>query len=183
MLRPFFEDPLALKFSPYLVELPILVFFVIFVVSYKGYVFFYTCVCNSLSNGFKEWNKKAQDIFDGKKNANFYYSKHEASPCSLDHLVDSHFVLLKLVNEANENLGILVGSYFATQIVIICFETYFLVDMGLNGGWMTVCALIILLQTSVILIMVALSASSVHEEVIIPFLIAFACFNNWICRL
>lgn len=93
------------------------------------------------------------------------YSKHEGQPCSADHLVQSHFLLLKLVNEANENLGMLIGSYFATQIVIICFETYFLVDMGLNGGWMTVCALVILLQTSCIVIIVALSASYVHEEV------------------
>lgn len=38
-------------------------------------------------------------------------------------------------------------------------------DVGLNGGWMTICALAIMLQTSFIVIMVALSASYVHEEV------------------
>ena len=54
---------------------------------------------------------------------------------------------------------------FEFQIVIICFETYFCVGLGFNGGWTTVCALAILLQTLLIVIMVALSASSVHEEV------------------
>ena len=54
---------------------------------------------------------------------------------------------------------------FEFQIVIICFETYFCVGLGFNGGWTTVCALAILLQTLIIVIMVALSASSVHEEV------------------
>lgn len=37
--------------------------------------------------------------------------------------------------------------------------------MGLNGGWMTICALVITLQTTIIVIMVALTASNVHEEV------------------
>lgn len=117
------------------------------------------------------------------KTTKLNYSKHEGQPCSTDHLVESHFILLKLVNEANDNLGILIGSYFATQIVIICFETYFLVDMGLNGGWMTVCALIILLQTSCIVIIVALSASYVHEEVVlflncINYQIRFSAFSG-----
>ena len=30
----------------------------------QGYVFFYVCVCRSLTNGFKEWNKKAAHIFE-----------------------------------------------------------------------------------------------------------------------
>ena len=37
-------------------------------------------------------------------------------PCSLNHLVDSHFMFLKLVNEANQIFGVIVGSYFATQV-------------------------------------------------------------------
>ena len=37
--------------------------------------------------------------------------------------------------------------------------------MGFNGGWTTVCALAILLQTLIIVIMVGLSGSSVYEEV------------------
>lgn len=59
---------------------------------------------------------------------------------------------------------------FEFQIVIVCFETYFCVGLGFNGGWTTVCALAILLQTLIIVIMVALSASSVHEEVSLSWL-------------
>ena len=47
----------------------------------------------------------------------FYFSKDEGSPCSLNHLIDSHFALLKVVNEANDNFGMLIGSYFATQVL------------------------------------------------------------------
>ena len=39
--------------------------------------------------------------------------------------------------------------------------------MGLSGGWMTICAFGILLQTMCIVILVALTASYVHEEVIL----------------
>ena len=49
--------------------------------------------------------------------------------------------------------------------MIICFETYFLVNVGFNGGWMTICALVITLQTTLIVILVALTGSYVHEEV------------------
>ena len=49
-------------------------------------------------------------------NFHMEYSKTEGNPCSLDHLVNSHFILLKLVNDANDNLGILVGSYFGSQV-------------------------------------------------------------------
>ena len=47
---------------------------------------------------------------------NIFISKDEGSPCSLNHLINSHFALLKVVNEANENFGMLIGSYFATQV-------------------------------------------------------------------
>ena len=71
-----------------------------------------------MANGFKEWNKKAEDIFSFHRhnNINVDYSIDEAYPCSLNHLVNSHFMLLKLVNDANDTLGIIVGSYFATQV-------------------------------------------------------------------
>ena len=42
----------------------------------------------------------------------------------MTHLVDSHFVLLKLVNDTNKVMGFVVGCYFGTQIVILCFETF-----------------------------------------------------------
>jgi hypothetical protein len=83
--------------------------------NFQGYVFFYVCVCRSLANGFGEWNKKAEDIF-AYKGPNRPYSIDQAYPCSLDHLVTSHFMLLKLVNDANDILGIIVGPYFATQV-------------------------------------------------------------------
>ena len=82
----------------------------------------------------------------------------------MSHLVDCHFVLLKLVSETNEVLGAMVGSYFGTQVIILCFETYFLVDVGFSRGWLTSYAFLILLQTMLIMVMVALTASSVHEE-------------------
>ena len=47
---------------------------------------------------------------------NIFISKDEGSPCSLNHLINSHFALLKVVNEANDNFGMLIGSYFATQV-------------------------------------------------------------------
>ena len=40
----------------------------------------------------------------------------KSNPCSLEHLVDSHFILLRLVNETNEVLGGMIGSYFGTQV-------------------------------------------------------------------
>jgi hypothetical protein len=35
--------------------------------SLQGYVFFYVCVCRSLTNGFKDWNKKASHIFEYRR--------------------------------------------------------------------------------------------------------------------
>ena len=40
----------------------------------------------------------------------------KSDPCSLEHLVDSHFILLRLVKETNEVLGGMIGSYFGTQV-------------------------------------------------------------------
>ena len=82
---------------------------------FQGYVFFYGCVCQSLANGFKEWNKKAQDSFSFKLTA-AKYSKNEGSPCTLDHLVNSHFTLLKLVNDTDDILGAIVGGFFGTHV-------------------------------------------------------------------
>ena len=79
-----------------------------------------------MANGFKEWNKKAEDIFSFHRhnNINVDYSIDEAYPCSLNHLVNSHFMLLKLVNDANDTLGIIVGSYFATQVSLSNYGGY-----------------------------------------------------------
>ena len=57
---------------------------------------------------------------------NIFISKDEGSPCSLNHLINSHFALLKVVNEANENFGMLIGSYFATQVRFFSFWGQFL---------------------------------------------------------
>ena len=102
---------------PYVQEWPILMLILMLVASYKGYVFFYVCVCQSLSNGFKEWNKKAEDSFSFKM-IKAKYSKNEGAPCSMDHLVNSHFTLLKLVNDTNDVLGVIVGSFFATHVIL-----------------------------------------------------------------
>ena len=40
----------------------------------------------------------------------------KSNPCSLEHLVDSHFILLRLVNETNEVLGGMIGSYFDSAL-------------------------------------------------------------------
>jgi hypothetical protein len=48
----------------------------------------------------------------------------------------------------------LLKIVFFLQVIILCFESYFLVEMGLSGGWMTICAFGILLQTMVIVILV-----------------------------
>ncbi len=40
---------------------------------FQGYVFFYVCVCRSLTNGFKEWNKKAAHIFEYRGFYSFIY--------------------------------------------------------------------------------------------------------------
>jgi hypothetical protein len=67
---------------------------------------------------------------------------------------------------------LLASTQLFEQVIILCFESYFLVEMGLSGGWMTICAFGILLQTMSIVILVALSASYVHEEVsILPYFI------------
>ena len=89
LVRPFATDPLYWdqQIHPYLLEVPILILILLLVASYKGYVFFYGCVCQSLSNGFKEWNKKAEDSFAFKL-IPAKYSKNEGTPCSLDHLVN-----------------------------------------------------------------------------------------------
>ena len=89
LLRPFATDPLDWDqhVHPYILEVPILILILLLVASYKGYVFFYGCVCQSLSNGFKEWNKKAEDSFSFKL-TQAKYSKNEGTPCSLDHLVN-----------------------------------------------------------------------------------------------
>ena len=84
-------------------------------------MFFYVCVCRSLANGLSEWNKKAQDIFSFRGSGHYYFDQNCSIdnityPCSLNHLVNSHFILLKLVNEANDVLSVIVGSYFATQV-------------------------------------------------------------------
>ena len=34
----------------------------------------------------------------------------------MEHLVDSHFILIRLVTETNEVLGSMIGSYFGTQV-------------------------------------------------------------------
>jgi hypothetical protein len=47
------------------------------------------------------------------------FSLDESSPCTLDHLVDSHFILLNLVGETNAIFGVIIGSYFATQVSTI----------------------------------------------------------------
>ena len=54
-------------------------------------------------------------------------------------------------------------------MIILCFETYFLVQIGLSGGWTTCYTIIIFLQTIGILVLVAMTASSVYEEVGIDF--------------
>ena len=65
--------------------------------------------------------------------------------------------------------------FWFLQIVIICFEMYFIIEMGFSGGWISVCALAILVQTTSIVIIVALSASHVHEEVRLLLLTALSC--------
>ena len=40
-----------------------LIIFLLVVASYKGYVFFYVCICRTLSNGFAIWNKETRAYF------------------------------------------------------------------------------------------------------------------------
>ena len=49
-------------------------------------------------------------------------------------------------------------------MIILCFESYFLVEMGLSGGWMTICAFGILLQTMVIVILVIINQNSALKK-------------------
>ena len=42
--------------------------------------------------------------------------RKKADPCSMEHLVDSHFILIRLVTETNDVLGSMIGSYFGTQV-------------------------------------------------------------------
>ena len=51
------------------------------------------------------------------------------------------------------------------KVVILCFESYYLIGLGLTGGWMTACAGLIMVQTAAVVMVVALAASYVHEEV------------------
>ena len=47
--------------------------------------------------------------------------RKKADPCSMEHLVDSHFILIRLVTETNDVLGSMIGSYFGTQVEMQSF--------------------------------------------------------------
>ena len=51
------------------------------------------------------------------------------------------------------------------QVIIVCFESYYLIGLGVTGGFMTACAALILVQTAAVMMVVALAASYVHEQV------------------
>ena len=50
-------------------------------------------------------------------------------------------------------------------MIIVCFESYYLIGLGVTGGFMTACAALILVQTAAVMMVVALAASYVHEQV------------------
>ena len=63
--------------------------------------------------------------------------------------------------------GPIITTYFFSQIVIICFIIYVIIDLGLSI--MSTLALMILVQTSILLYMVTSTASRVHEEATLGF--------------
>lgn len=212
VFRPFTTDPrscstvgpdhdsrFCLDASKYLLELPVLFFVLAVLAAYKAGVFLYACVCRTLTNAFREWNEAAISVFccsdaNGDQQTTYCILDMKSEPryklCSMEHLVESHFLLLKTVKAADDVLGIIAGSYFGTQVnslqlrfsflgcrnkdipaqvITVCFEVYYLVSMGLSGGWLTVSAFLILLQTAVIMLLVSLSACAVAEEASLGF--------------
>ena len=51
-------------------------------------------------------------------------------------IVNSHFILLKLVNEANDVLSVIVGSYFATQVSTKFLKKFFFLPKWLTPTWL-----------------------------------------------
>ena len=160
-LRPFTENPTNTG-QETVIDTFMILFIIYTILTYKLCIIFYICICKSLRNAFTQWNKTAKGYLESRPRFGDY--KSTSFPYSFDHLVHSHFILVNLVNLTDDIFGPIVITYFATQIIVICFEIYNLIAMGLSSGLMAACAFFILLQTSALFLKVSLTASSVHES-------------------
>ena len=85
----------------------------------------------------------------------------------VEKLASDHFILLKLVKMTDDLYGPVITTYFFSQIITICFIIYVIIDLGLSI--MSLLASMILIQASILLYMVTLTASKVHEEATLGF--------------
>ena len=162
--RSFMEDPRKLGTG---VDIGILVMTCYVFSSYKCCLFFYNCVCQSLSNGFKTWNQMTENYFDNLPSYGIPKSKKDNDPYNLIQLVESHFLLIELVKNTDDIFAPIITTYFFTQVIIICFIIYEVIELGLT--MMSVWAVLLLVQTSLILYLVANTATKVHEEAMAGF--------------
>ena len=93
--------------------------------------------------------------------------KKDNDPYTLIQLVESHFILIELVKNTDEIFGPIITTYFFTQVIIICFIIYEVIELGIT--MMSLLAVLILFQTSLILFLVANNASKVNEAATMGF--------------
>ena len=162
-LRPFISDPRSLgsKTTDEVVNLLILFSLIYLYTTYKINIMFYSYICKAISSSFKSWNRKTKSYFT--KPQQFVIPKNQL----IEKLASDHFILLKLVKITDDLYGPIITTYFFSQIVIICFIIYVIIDLGLSI--MSTLALMILVQTSILLYMVTCTASRVHEEATLGF--------------
>ena len=108
-----------------------------------------------------------ENYFDNLPSYGIPKSKKDNDPYNLIQLVESHFLLIELVKNTDDIFAPIITTYFFTQVIIICFIIYEVIELGLT--MMSVWAILLLVQTSLILYLVANTATKVHEEAMAGF--------------
>jgi hypothetical protein len=153
-LQPFMADPRNAVNSTLCNGFYLMLMFYIFS-SYKFTIFFYTYCCNTISESFKIWNRRAKRFFHPDGGA-------KEDGVTVQQLASQHFTLVQLVHDADHVFGLIITTYFVSLVGIIIFTIYeiILYSFGTMSLWLTV---LIFLPSSLTLLTVAMAASEVAE--------------------
>ncbi|XP_021947086.2 uncharacterized protein LOC110845035 [Folsomia candida] len=127
----------------------------------RAFLLLFSFKSKLLRHAFKIWNKRLKMLIRSSPTATYTDEKLRCEKAFEDYRV-----LLKLVRLTDQVFGMVLQSYYGSQLLNMCFELYYLARSGTYNKTPLeiLAALIVLVQNIYIFFTVSLDAANVNEE-------------------
>ncbi|CAG7712545.1 unnamed protein product [Allacma fusca] len=138
----------------------------------RALLFLYAYKCKLLRFTFKKWNQRVEKLLDENP-----YEMESSILKNWENLYRDHVILIKTVKETDKVFAGILQAYYASQIMNMCFELYYLARSGtfksssincavteVNQHGDIVAAVLLLIQNVSIFLQVSLVAAYVQDE-------------------